>query len=170
MENSQEKPHREKLEAQYDKYVQRFQELLATSQDKGREAMDAAIASSRENLVALGEISAEQGKLFGEYLKRDLAQTSEDMQQLGEEARDRLHPARLGAGALAATTEALRLFGHALLNLSDKTNEALIFNAGDITSAGTLTCLKCSAKKTLKKTTLIEPCPACSGTIFHKSY
>lgn len=170
MDDNQEKTRREQLEAQYDKYVARFQELLATSQDKGREAMDKAIASSRENLVALGEISADQGKVFGEYLRRDLAQTSKDMQHLGAEAWERLHPARLGAGALATTTEALRLFGHSLLNLSDKTSEAMTYKAGEITSAGTLTCVKCETKLRLTKTTQIEPCLQCAGTIFQKSY
>lgn len=165
-----EKQTREQLEAQYDKYVARFHELLVASQDKGREAMHAAMTTARENLVALEEISAEQGKLFAAYLKNDLAQTSKDMTHLGEEAREHLHPARLGAGALAATAEALRLVGHTLIDLSNKANEALVYNAGEITSAGTLTCLKCGAKKELKKTSVIDPCPACSGTLYQKGY
>ena len=109
MENDQKKQTqtREKLEKQYDKYAAQFQELLASSQTKGREAMDAAIAASRENMVALGEITTEQGKLFGEYLKRDLAQTSKDMQHLGDEAREHLHPSRIGAGALSAVSRAV---------------------------------------------------------------
>lgn len=170
MEKTEEKQTRQQLEALYDKYAARFQEVLATSQSKGREAMDSAMATARENLTALGEMSVEQGKIFGEYLKRDLAQTSKDMQHLGDEARDRLHPARLGAGALATTAEALKLLGTSLLNLSDKTNAALLYNAGEITSAGTLTCLKCGAKKQLKQTSLIEACTECSGAMFHKSY
>ncbi len=165
-----EKPTREQLEAQYDKYVARFHELLAASQDKGREAMTAAMTTARENLVALEEISAEQGKLFASYLKNDLAQTSKDMAHLGEDAREYLHPARLGAGALAATAEALRLVGHTLIDLSRKADEALVYNAGAVTSAGTLTCLKCGAKKELKKTSVIDPCPVCSGTLYQKGY
>lgn len=164
------KEARAALEEKYDKYAVQFQKLMASSQSKGREAMDAAMIKARENLTAMGEISTEQSKLFGEYLKRDLAQTSKDMQHLGEEARERLHPSRLGAGALAASAEALRLFGHTLLNLSDKANEAITYNAGEITSAGTLICQKCGVKTHLKKTSLIEACPECSGTIYHKTY
>lgn len=92
------------------------------------------------------------------------------MQQLGQEAWERLHPTRLGAGALAATAVAFRLIGHGLLNLSDKTNESLTYHAGEITSAGTLTCLKCGAKAHLKKTSLIEACRECSGTMYKKGY
>lgn len=172
MENDQKKQTqtREKLEKQYDKYAAQFQELLASSQTKGREAMDAAIAASRENMVALGEITTEQGKLFGEYLKRDLAQTSKDMQHLGDEAREHLHPSRIGAGALSATAEALRVFGHTLLSLSDKASEAITYKAGEITSAGTLICQKCRNKTLLKNTSVIEACPECSGTIYQKTY
>jgi len=170
MEKHEEKQTADKIETQYDKYVSQFQDLLASSQKKGREGMEAAIAAARENLTALGEINTEQGKLFSEYLKRDLAQTSKDMQHLGTEAQDRLNPSRIGAGALAATTEALRLFGHTLINLSDKTSEAITYNVGEVTSAGTLICLKCRARTRLKKTTHIEPCLECSGTIFHKTY
>lgn len=170
MEKSQEKQANERAESQYDRYVNLFREALETSQAKGREAMEASMAAAHENLVALGEISAEQGKQFREYLKRDLAQTSKDMEHLGEEAKERFHPARLGAGALAATAAAFKLFGEGLLNLSDRANDALVYNAGEITSAGTLTCLKCNAQTQLKKTTLIEACPQCGGTIYKKGY
>lgn len=167
---TQEKQTHEQVEAQYDRYATRFREVLESSQTKGREALESAMAAARENLIAVGEISAEQGKLFGKYLERDLAQTSRDMEQLGEEARERLHPSRLGAGALAATAEAFRLVGHTLLNLSHKADESLTYHAGEITSAGTLTCLKCGAQAQLKKTSLIGACPACSGTLYKKGY
>lgn len=170
MENPQEKQAQEQVESQYDRYVTRFHEVLETSQAKGREALESSMAVARENLVALGEISAEQGKVFGEYLKRDLAQTSKDMEHLGEEAKERFHPSRLGAGALAASAAAFRLLGRGLLTLSDKADEALVYHAGEITSAGTLTCLKCNAQTLLKKTSVIVPCTACAGTIFKKGY
>ncbi|RPJ46626.1 MAG: hypothetical protein EHM16_08780 [Betaproteobacteria bacterium] len=170
MENAQEKQTREQAESQYDRFVTRFREALEASQAKGREALDASMATARENMVALGEISTEQGKLFGEYLKRDLAQTAKDMEHLGEEAKERFHPSRVGAGALAATAAAFRLFGQSLLALSAKADEALVYNAGEITSAGTLTCLKCGAQMQLKKTSVITACTACQGTIFKKGY
>ena len=170
MDSKPDEQAREHAESQYDRYVNRFREALETSQTKGREALEASMTAAHENLVALGEITAEQGKVFREYLKRDLAQTSKDMGQLSEEARDRLHPARLGAGALAATATAFRLFGQSLLSLSDKADEALVYNTGEITSAGTLTCLKCNTQVTLKKTSVIAACPQCAGTIFKKGY
>lgn len=170
MEQPQENRNHEREESQYDRYVNRFREALEASQTKGREAIEASMAVAHDHLVALGEISAEQGKQFREYLKRDLAQTSKDMGQLGEEAKERFHPARLGAGALAASAAAFRLLGEGLLNLSDRATDALVYHAGEITSAGTLTCLKCNAQVQLKKTTLIEACPQCGGTIFKKGY
>lgn len=170
MENTQDKQGRAKVESQYDRYVNRFQEALENSQAKGREALESSMATAHENLVAMGEISAEQGKQFAEYLKRDLAQTSKDMTHLGEEARERFHPARLGAGALAASAAAFKLMGESLLNWSHKADASLTYNAGEITSAGTITCLKCGNETLLRKTTQIEPCPSCDGRTFKKSY
>jgi isocitrate dehydrogenase len=170
MEKPEEKQTNKHAESQYDRYVNRFREAMESSQSKGREALETSMNVAHENLVALGEISTEQARQFREYLKRDLAQTSRDMEQLGDETKERFHPARLGAGALAATAATLKLFGEGLLNLYDKATEALVYNAGEITSAGTLTCLKCSAQTQLKKTTMIEACPKCGGAIFKKGY
>lgn len=169
MDEHRDRQENERTESRYDHYVSRFRELLESSQAKGREALDSSMAAARDGMVAVGEISAEQGKLFGDYLKRDLVQTSKDMAHLGEETRERLHPSRLDAGALAATATAFRLAGQSLLRLSGKADEALVHHAGEITSAGTLTCLKCQAQTPLRKTTVIAPCTSCAGTIFQKS-
>jgi hypothetical protein len=93
-----------------------------------------------------------------------------DMQQLGEEAKERLNPARLGAGALASMAAAMEATSHALQALSDKARESLTYKTGEMTSAGTLTCKTCGAKVHLKATGHVPPCPKCSGTTFSKGY
>jgi rubrerythrin len=157
-------------ESQYERYVQHFHDILEKNQAKGREALEASMEMAREKMVALGELSVEQGKQFRSYLEKDLAQTARDMEHLGEQAKEHLHPSRVGAGALAATATALRLAGQGLLNLSAKADEALVYNSGEITSAGTLTCLKCGTTVKLNKAAVIAPCPSCAGTIFKKGY
>jgi len=170
MENPDSKQTRDQAESNYERYVAQFHELVEKSQVKGREALEASMEAAQKNMVALGELSAEQGRQFREYLKRDLAQTARDIDHLGEEAKEKLHPSRVGAGALAATSAVLRMFGKGLLNMSYKADEALVYNAGEITSAGTLTCLKCGGQTQLKSTAMIVACPSCAGTIFKKGY
>nr|WP_059419827.1 hypothetical protein [Sulfuricella sp. T08] len=82
------------------------------------------------------EFSAEQGEAFKKFMRRDLEQTAQDMKVLGQEAKEHLHPARLGAGALSSIARLLEATGLALQFLSRKAEDALHYNTGDITAAG----------------------------------
>lgn len=157
-------------EALYDRFTERARELFDAGQEKSREAMEKAMESAREQIAAAGEFSAEQGELFKQFMRRDLEQTALDMQALGQEAKERLHPARLGAGALSSLARLLDVTGSALGFLSRKAEDALHYNTGDITAAGTLTCMQCGQKVQLKRTSKIPPCPSCHGTRFRKGY
>lgn len=159
-----------KMAEQYDKLASKFNELYLAGKERGRESMSAALDKAREQLTTLGEFSAEQGEELKQYLARDLDQTISNAQQLGEEAKERLHPARLGAGALASLSTVLELTGNALRSLSSKTKEALTYRTGEMTSAGTLTCQACEQKVQLKKTGHVPPCPKCHGILFNKGY
>jgi len=162
--------NREKLTRQYDMLAEKFDEIYLTGKERGREAMNAALDKAHEQLIALGEFSAEQGEELKKYLARDLDQTIADAKQLGEEAKVRLNPARLGAGALSSLANVLELTGNALHTLSEKTKEKLTYKTGEMTSAGTLTCKQCGHQVQLKKTGHVPPCVKCSGTVFSKGF
>jgi len=159
-----------KMEEQYDKLASKFNELYLAGKERGRESMSVALDKAHEQLTTLGEFSTEQGGKFKQYLSRDLDQTISDAQQLGEEAKERFHPDRLGAGALSSLATVLELTGNALNSLSDKTKEKLTYKTGEMTSAGTLTCKACGQKVHLKKTGHVPPCPKCNETLFNKGY
>lgn len=161
---------KEKLAQKYDLLANKFKELYQSGKERSSESMSEALEKAREQLTALGEFSAEQGQELKQYLARDLDQTISDAQKLGEEAKDKLNPARLGAGALASLSSILELTGNALRTLSDKTKEKLSYKTGEITSAGTLTCQTCQQEVHIKKTGRVPPCPKCSGTLFSKGY
>ncbi len=154
----------------YDRFAEKSREIFELGQEKGHEAWEKAMELSRQQLTAAGEFSAEQGEVFKRYLRRDFKQTAEDMRQLGEEAKEHLHPARMGAGALSTLAKLLHTVGGAMTALSAKAEEALVYQAGEITMAGTLTCSACGHKVQLKATGEVPVCPACQGTRFRKSY
>jgi hypothetical protein len=162
--------NKEKLERQYDLLAGKFKELYLAGNERGREAMAVALEKAREQMTSLGEFSSEQGEVLKQYLARDLDQTISDAKQFGEEAKERLHPARLGAGALSSFAAVLELTGNALHSLSAKTKEKLTYKTGEIASAGTLTCQVCGHQIQLKKTGHVPPCSKCNGTLFNKSY
>lgn len=125
---------------------------------------------ARQQLTAAGEFSTEQGEAFKRYLIRDLHQTAKDMRNLGTEAKERLNPARLGAGALSSLARLLHAAGGAITALSNKAEESLIYKTGEITMAGTLTCTACGHKVQLKSTSVVPACPECQARGFRKSY
>jgi len=159
-----------KLAEQYDRFASKFNELYLASAIRGREAMTLALDKAYEQLAAVGEFGAEQGHDLKKYLARDLDQTIVDAQQLGDEAKERFHPARLGAGALSSIAAVLEYTGNALQSLSRTTKETLEYRTGEMTSAGTLTCQECGQTVQLKHTGHVPPCPKCSGTLFSKGY
>ncbi len=159
-----------KLARQYDKLASKFNELYLAGKERGRESMTVALEKAHEQMTTLGEFTAEHGAELKNYMARDLEQTIADAQRLGEEAKERLNPGRLGAGALASLATVLESTGNALHSLSEKTKGKLTYKTGEITSAGTLTCQACGEAIHLKQTGHIPPCPKCSATLFHKGY
>ncbi len=159
-----------KLAQQYDKLASKVSELYQSGKEQGRESMSVALEKAHEQMLALGEFSAERGEELKQYMARDLDQTIADAQKLGEEAKEKLHPSRLGAGALSSLASMLEFTGQALTSLSAKTRGTLTYKTGEMTSAGTLTCQACGATVHLKETGHVPPCPKCSGTMFNKGY
>jgi len=168
MENNEQEKH--KLAEQYDKLAGKFNELYLAGKARGREAMSVALDRAGEQLAAVGEFGTEQGEALKQFIARDLDQTISDARHLGDEARERLNPTRLGEGALSSLAAALELGSSALHSLSDKTKKKFTYKTGEMTSAGTLTCQACEQKVVLKKTGHIPPCPKCCSTVFHKGY
>lgn len=163
-------PEAEKKAGLYDRFVELSRDTFAAGQDKGRESMEKAMETAREQMTAAGEFTSEQGEAFKQYMRRDLEQTREEMRQFGESAKDTLHPARLGAGAVSGLAKIMKAAGNALSELSTKTESTLEYNSGEVTMAGTLTCQACGEKIQLRHTSVVPQCPKCGGTHFRKSY
>ena len=159
-----------KTTALYDRFAEVTHNTFESGKEKGRDAWERSMDVARQKMAAAGEFSAEQGEAFKLYLRRDLDQTVIDARKLGKEAKEALHPARLGAGALSTFGKLMHAVGDTLTAFSEKVEEKLLYQAGEITMAGTLTCTSCGHKIHLKKTSVVPPCPACQSTSFSKGY
>lgn len=157
-------------EVLYDRFVEKSRSLFEQSQEKSAEAWEKATELARQQMTAAGDFSVEQGNRFKHYLSRDLSQTAADMNQLAKNAKVSLHPARLGAGALSSLSKLSKFGSEMLSSLSTKAEKALVYQSGEITMAGTLTCASCGNKIQLNKTSVVPACPSCKGTSFRKGY
>jgi len=155
---------------QYDQLAARFRELFEQGAEKSAEFARAALEKAREQLTSAGAFSEEQGQKLKGFLERDIGRAGEFARNFSQEAKDRLEPARLGAGALSSIASLMNLAERALSSLSEMADQALSCHSGEITSAGTLTCAACGKQMHFKKTGRIPPCPACHGAEFKKSY
>ncbi len=152
---------------QYDELAARFRELFEAGAEKSAEFASVAMEKAREQLTAAGAFSEAQGKNLKSFLERDLSQMGEAMR---DDAREKLNPSRVGAGAMASLSELLNMAGSALSSAAEKTRKSLSCRSGEITSAGTLTCEACDHELHFKKTGRVPPCPKCHSTTFRKSY
>lgn len=84
----------------YDLLASKFHQAYLTEKGRGRKSMHLAMEKAHKQLVAAGEFSAEQGKELTRYLARDLDETIAKAEELGDAAKEKLNPSRLGAGAL----------------------------------------------------------------------
>jgi isocitrate dehydrogenase len=154
----------------YDHFVEKSRAAYELGKEKGHAAWEKAMDHARHQMAAADGLTGEQGEAFKRFLRRDIEQTARDMRRLGKEAKVSLHPARVGAGALSSLAKALGITGGMLTSLSEKIEHALIYQSGEITMAGTITCSNCGKELHLRKTSEVPVCPHCQGTTFRKGY
>jgi len=163
--------HMDEVEArpedQYDELAERFKELFEAGAEKSSEFAQVAMEKARQQLTAAGRLSEEQGRNLKKFLERDFAQMAETMRK---EAKEKLNPARVSAGAMSSLSALLNMAGSALSSIAERTQKAISCRSGEITSAGTLTCNACGHELHFKKTGRVPPCPKCHATEFRKSY
>lgn len=152
---------------QYDEMAARFKELFEAGAEKSAEFAQIAMEKAREQLTAAGRVSEEQGQKLKGFLEKDFGQMADTVR---DEAKVKLNPSRLGTGALASLSSLMELAGSALTSAASKAQESLSCRSGEITAAGTLTCVACKHDMHFKKTGRIPPCPKCHKTEFKKSY
>jgi Zn finger protein HypA/HybF involved in hydrogenase expression len=147
----------------YEKLASRTADLL----EEGKKTFDEALKKAKEELSTAGDFSREQADKLGEYVRRDLKENADKAKKAVIKA---VEPQRVVAGVQSAFTRILTSAAETLTELAEKSEKALEFKTGEITSPGTLTCKECEAEMHMTKTTRIPPCPKCHKTIFRKSY
>jgi len=152
---------------QYDELAAKFRELFEAGAEKSADFAAVAMEKARQQLTAAGAFSEVQGKNLKAFLERDLSQMATAMR---DEAKEKLNPSRVSAGAMASLSSLLNLAGSALSSVAEKTQQAISCRSGEVTSAGTLTCVACEHELHFKKTGRVPPCPKCHATQFRKSY
>lgn len=159
----------QRLNNAYRKMLERTRETLdRTRKDGLLPTLEELIADAREKAVEIEELSVEEAEKIGNYLKRDLKDTAQFLQDSKK-------------GLAEILSFDLELIEDKLLNvfslMADHTKEELQRlkqqarqaeerHTGEITGLGTLVCTGCGQELHFHKPGHIPPCPKCHGSSY----
>ncbi len=156
----------------YNRMIERVKihlEELEQAEKAAFPRLNASIEHAAEKAVELGELTREEARLIGDYLKRDLEDAGQYLATTGRDLRawlrfdlelleDRL------SDFFQRGVDQSRLDMLALEAPADVEPER--YRSGEITGPGTLQCEECGEPAVFHAPGLIEPCPACGGRNF----
>ncbi|MDG4598143.1 MAG: hypothetical protein P9F75_21040 [Candidatus Contendobacter sp.] len=157
----------------YHRMMERVKLRLEELEQAEREALPqlrASIEHAAEKAVELGELTREEARLIGGYLKRDLEDAG---QYLADTGRDLGAWLRFDVELLEDRLLDFFQRGVDQSRLEFPTFEAVEggagsveYRGGEITGPGTLQCKACGEPMVFHAPAAIAPCPACGGTVF----
>jgi len=157
-----------KLIAAYDNMMARIAKLLDTAEQQALPALQQNIDKAKHQAIDLKEVTQDEADKLSYYIRRDLHDAAEYLEQTGDElstwlsfdlelVEDRL----LDVFAKVADNTRLELAQLAL-----QAERAEEYYTGEITSIGTIACKNCDTLVHFKRTGRIPPCPKCHETVF----
>ena len=166
------KPPHDLVEAMgeaYELLLEKAIEKAKHAEEKTGPALHSIIDSLREEISAAGELSEEQVDKVANYLKRDLRDAAEYIDETGTGLKEWLgfEQALLGAEFWDMFAQAADQTTVELLKLKTQAEYAP-YGTGELTGPGTLVCDKCGETLQFQKPGHIPPCPKCHETSFHR--
>jgi hypothetical protein len=158
------------LVAAYEKMFERAAENMHAAEVKTGSVLHKAIDEAKDNAVELEELSKEDATKVSEWLKRDLDDAVSYLSETGHELKDWLgfETTLLESATLDLLLKAADKTTVESLLMKENVRQAFIYNAGEITSAGTLICDQCGEILQFYKAGKIPSCPRCHATTFRR--
>ena len=165
--------HGNRLARAYDRMMERVKirlEELEQAEKAAFPRLNASIEHAAEKAVELGELTREEARVIGGYLKRDLEDAGQYLTTTGRDLRawtrfdlelieDRLSDF-FQRGVDQSRLDLLAF------EAPETGAEAELYRSGEVTGPGTLQCGECGEPVVFLAPTLISPCAACKGVVF----
>lgn len=152
----------------YRRMLERIQDSIHDWNENARIRSALAIDNAKKMAEELGELTREEAEKVSLYLKRDLQDASQYLQQTGKELASwlafdwQLIEDRTWDAFVAIANK----FKLDYLEFNNQLKLGTPYHTGEITSAGTLYCIECQQAMHFYKVSHIPPCPKCHGTKF----
>ncbi|MFO1371162.1 MAG: zinc ribbon-containing protein [Candidatus Competibacteraceae bacterium] len=165
--------HSNRLAQAYNQMIERVKTRLEELEQAEKEAfprLHASIEHAAEKAVELGELTREEARLIGGYLKRDLEDAGQYLATTGHDLRTwlRFDLELLEDRLLDFFQRGVDQSRLDLLAFEEPAPGAEIvqYRSGEITGPGTLQCDSCGEPVVFHAPAAIAPCPMCDGTTF----
>lgn len=168
-----ESSHSNRLIQAYNRMMERVKIRLEELEQAEKETfprLHASIEHAAEKAVELGELTREEARLLGGYLKRDLEDAGQYLATTGHDLRtwlrfdlELLEDRMLDFFQWGVDQSRLDLLA---FEESSPDAETVQYRSGEITGPGTLQCDRCGELMVFHAPAAIAPCPACGGEIF----
>ncbi len=137
---------------------------------KGAHNLQQLLEKARDKVVETGNVTLEEAEKISTYLKRDLHNAGEYLQDSSNDMADWLH---MDIELIEWKLKDM------FLQVADKTKLDLLlleenakhmneYHTGEITGPGTLVCDQCDEELHFLNTGHVPPCPKCAATLFHR--
>ncbi len=152
----------------YNRMMERVKHAFDVTEHKTIPPLEHAVNKAREKAVALGEISRDEAEKVGEYLKRDIQEFAEHLNQTSSELKSWFHMdlELIEAKLLDLMTQVADKTRLELTKLAVSAQSPRLYFTGEISGPGTLQCCSCAEKLQFTKTAHIPPCPKCHAIEF----
>lgn len=154
----------------YDRMLERVKDFIEEAEEEFGPKIEYAVNRAREKASELGELTREEAEKISDYIQHDIHDAAEYMENEGKELADwlkfdvELIEDRL-ADILSQVVDTTKL---EYQKLAERAKQANLWNSGEITGPGTLTCANCGHQLVFHETKEIPTCPQCKGSLFQR--
>lgn len=158
----------EKLVQAYHRMMDRVQATIDEAEEHAIPTLEQNLEKAKERAVELGELTREEADRVAAYLKRDMEDAAQYLEDSGNE---------FGAWLKFDIAQVERRLFEKMLTVADRTrielaefearmHEAQTYHTGEITGPGVLRCESCGEELHFTEPGHIPPCPKCNATTF----
>lgn len=158
------------LGAAYEKMYERAVKNLNSAKNKSGPLLHNLIDDAKHKAIQLEELAEDDAVKIADWLKRDISDKINYLLDTENELKDWLgyETTLLESAVLDLMLKTADKTTLELLKMKENVQLSNVYNAGDITGPGTLSCEKCGEKHQFQQVSKIQPCRNCHATTFHR--
>ena len=154
----------------YDRMMERVKAFVDEAEGEFGPKIQYGIDAAKEKASELGELTAVEAEKVGDYVKKDIHDAAEYMASESQELKDwlRFDVELVEDRLIDIIGSVINTTKMELQQLAERAAKENLWNSGEVTGPGTLTCTNCGHPQIFYITHEIKVCPECEGNLFQR--